>query len=219
MDFDSYFPNLVNEMNNFYEMVNWEETMKAEDPDDVLYDVEMIKMVNRLDEEITTTIGDIWQELKTQNEAFVCVHTLLVLAMHVQDPIFKAMTPEEQNMMKWAALCHDLAKKSTPTIEGKDHVHPFMSAACTLEVFENNGFIDDMTDEKRESLKQVKRLLRESVQPLPRSDLATMDHGKPYCTQRHSHHNLPEIFYYLWKKEVLPRGSFLELVFRLVLFH
>ena len=95
MDFDSYFPNLVNEMNNFYEMVNWEETMKTEDPDETLYDVEMIKMVNRLDEEITTTIGDIWQELKTQNEAFVCVHTLLVLAMHVQDPIFKAMTPEE----------------------------------------------------------------------------------------------------------------------------
>ena len=85
-------------------------------------------------------------------------------------------------MMKWAALCHDLAKKSTPTIKGKDHIHPFMSAACTLEVFENNGFIKDMTVEKREGLKQVKRLLSESVQPLPAGDRAKLNHGVPYCT-------------------------------------
>jgi len=35
----------------------------------------------------------------------------------------------------------------------------------------------------------------------------------------HSHHNLPEIFYYMWHKGVAPRYTFVDLVFRLILFH
>lgn len=35
----------------------------------------------------------------------------------------------------------------------------------------------------------------------------------------HSHHNLREIFYYMWDKKLAPRGSFIDLVFRLVMFH
>ena len=34
-----------------------------------------------------------------------------------------------------------------------------------------------------------------------------------------AHHNLAEIFYYLWDTEVARRDSFIDLVFRLVLFH
>ena len=34
-----------------------------------------------------------------------------------------------------------------------------------------------------------------------------------------SHHNLSFIFYLLWDKQLAPRGSFTDLVFRLVLFH
>lgn len=35
----------------------------------------------------------------------------------------------------------------------------------------------------------------------------------------HSHHNLEEIFYYLWDLKLAPRGSFIDLVFRMVMFH
>lgn len=34
-----------------------------------------------------------------------------------------------------------------------------------------------------------------------------------------SHHNLKEIFHYLWELKLAPRGSFVDQVFRLVLFH
>ncbi len=44
-------------------------------------------------------------------------------------------------------------------------------------------------------------------------------HGKPLVTTMHSHHNLPEIFYYMWERGLASRGSFVDQVFRLVLFH
>ena len=33
-----------------------------------------------------------------------------------------------------------------------------------------------------------------------------------------AHHNLAEIFFYLWEMQIAPRGSFIDQVFRLVLF-
>ena len=57
------------------------------------------------------------------------------------------------------------------------------------------------------------------MQPVYRDYRNSFEHGKPFCTLMHSHHNLPEIFYYLWHLQVSPRGSFVDLVFRLVLFH
>ena len=114
---------------------------------------------------------------------------------------------------------HDLAKKSKPEIVGKDHVHPFMSGISCIEIFEQNGMIEDINDEKREGLHRVKRLLRESVQPVPADYLKGLKHGVSVCTVMHSHHNLPEIFWYIWRKNIMPRGSFCDLVFRLVIFH
>lgn len=35
----------------------------------------------------------------------------------------------------------------------------------------------------------------------------------------HSHHNLPEIFHYMWRLRTCAKGSFTDLVFRLVMFH
>ena len=35
----------------------------------------------------------------------------------------------------------------------------------------------------------------------------------------HDHSNLPEIFWYLWGKGMVERGSFADLTFRLVFFH
>ena len=43
--------------------------------------------------------------------------------------------------------------------------------------------------------------------------------GVPLCTLRHSHHNLPEIFHLAWQEKALPRGSFADIIFRLIAFH
>ena len=120
--------------------------------------------------------------------------------------------------MKWACLLHDVRKLSVPIIEGKDHVHPFKSSISTLEVFENLKFIPESA-RNAECLMQARRLIGESVQPIPARDQERMEHGVPLCTQMHSHHNLPEIFWYLWHEEVLRRNGFVDLVFRLVMFH
>lgn len=44
-------------------------------------------------------------------------------------------------------------------------------------------------------------------------------HGVAYMTLMHSHHNLREIFFHMWNCGLAPRGTFIDLVFRLVLFH
>lgn len=38
-------------------------------------------------------------------------------------------------------------------------------------------------------------------------------------TTMNSHHNLPEIFYLFWDKKLAKRGGFIDLVFRMILFH
>lgn len=42
--------------------------------------------------------------------------------------------------------------------------------------------------------------------------------GSKYCLYVHSHHRLAEIFVRLWE-HLAPRGSFLDLLFRLIFFH
>ena len=84
-----------------------------------------------------------------------------------KDPMLADLSPEERNVIKWAALMHDIAKASTPTIQGKDHVHPFKSGAITLRLFQKLGMIPNLTTDKKVHLVQVIRLVEESVQPLP----------------------------------------------------
>lgn len=107
-------------------------------------------LLKRIDSEVSKVIGQPWQQLKNQNSQFVAMHTLAVLAMTVNDPLFAALPVEQKNILKWAALLHDIAKLSRPTIEGKDHVHPFKSAAIVLELFETFGFIEGLTPVKRQ---------------------------------------------------------------------
>lgn len=73
-------------------------------------------------------------------------HTLLVLAMVVRDQLYLELDQEEKNILKWACLLHDIAKLSSPTIEGKDHVHPFKSGIIVLDLFERMGLIENISE-------------------------------------------------------------------------
>ena len=57
------------------------------------------------------------------------------------------------------------------------------------------------------------------MQPLEIKRDGKIKHGVPLCTQMHSHHNLPEIFYLAWQEGAMPRGSFTDVIFRLIAFH
>lgn len=186
---------------------------------DEFYDVKMHQFMAMVDTELTMVIGEPWVTLKKQNSGFVAIHSLIVLCLLVKDPLFTELNEEDQNVLKWAALLHDISKLSIPVIEGKDHVHPFKSASTLLDFFKRLGLFRLMTETKESQLQQVHRLLKESVQPLPPEYMDLAAHGEPICTLMHSHHNLPEIFYYLWTEQLVPRHSFMDLVFRLILFH
>jgi hypothetical protein len=66
-----------------------------------------------------------WATLKTINEGFVCVHSLNVLYLVMHDRLYLQMNANEQNILQWAALFHDICKLGPPRFEGKDHIHPF----------------------------------------------------------------------------------------------
>ena len=48
----------------------------------------------------------------------------------------------------WAILLHDIRKLGPPIYEGRDHVHPFKSAAAVLEVFNLMGILDVSSKKK-----------------------------------------------------------------------
>ena len=121
------------------------------------------------------------------------------------------MCDSDRNIIKWACLLHDLAKRGTPTILGRDHCHAFRSAAVTLQIFKNLGIgqasgPNQAAREAQQShFETILRLIYESFQPLPQIWREDFRHGMPVVTQMNSHHNLGEIFYLLWDVEVAPK--------------
>lgn len=65
------------------------------------------------------------------------------------------MCSKEQNILKWAALLHDITKRGWPEFKGKDHVHPFNSALATLEVFHELGILVLRNEEERSNFQNI----------------------------------------------------------------
>jgi len=54
----------------------------------------------------------------------------------------------------WAALFHDLTKRGSPRFEGKDHIHPFTSAAMFIDILRVNKMFGKEVEDQH-SLKVV----------------------------------------------------------------
>lgn len=134
------------------------------------------KVLEMVDGEIEAKLGQPWKDLKTINDSFVAIHTILVLWRLVIDPLFPTYTKVEQNILKWGALLHDIRKLGYPVYEGKDHIHPFKSAQSVIQIFVNLGMLKP-TRKQQESLRQVQRLIDESVQPLWQEERRHFKHG------------------------------------------
>ena len=78
-----------------------------------------------------------WEELAQYNECGVCIHIINVLVQVIKDDELygEQLDPREKNILKWAALLHDIKKRLRPVFTGRDHVHPFYSGLATLEIF------------------------------------------------------------------------------------
>ena len=82
-----------------------------------------------------------WAELRSIDQELVCVHTLGVVYCVMQDPELKKLSDWEQNIVKWAALLHDIKKQGPPIFNGKDHIHPFKGGIAVLVIFKRFGTI------------------------------------------------------------------------------
>jgi hypothetical protein len=77
-----------------------------------------------------------WDTLSQFNDGLVTVHTFNVIFRTSRHPFYlHQFNSFERNIVLWAALLHDICKQGYPLFEGKDHIHPFTSAARTLEIF------------------------------------------------------------------------------------
>lgn len=167
--FEDYFPKTVQLIEKLEHQTDLKSLLKdgSDESRSHFYRVAMEEIRLACLEEISSVIGQVWLDLQQINKGFVAVHTLLVLWRALKHtPQFNKLSAEEQNMVKWACLLHDVRKLSVPIIEGKDHVHPFKSAISTLEVFEKLGFVE-ASSKNKECLMQARRLIGESVQPIP----------------------------------------------------
>lgn len=86
-----------------------------------------------------------WVEMASYNQGVTLVHVTAVLTSLVMCPEFQTASPEQQALMKWIVLFHDVAKK--PYGGKRDFIHGFRSAAVAGRALPQLGFdLQDSTD-------------------------------------------------------------------------
>ena len=121
--------------------------------------------MSSVSDELTAKLNPWWQNLLEQRDGWVATHTWLVIwraARHIPS-LYNDLAAYEKNIVLWACLLHDVRKLGPPDFIGKDHIHPFKSAASVLEVFEKLKILDVSDKDRRHYFNQVLRLLCESV--------------------------------------------------------
>ena len=109
------------------------------------YKTHMGKIVQEVDKELTGVLGQDWTTLKGQNQGMIAIHTVLVLWRTIREGNYESLSSEEQNQLKWAALLHQISKRGSPTILGRDHCHAFKSAESTIRILMRLGLIESVT--------------------------------------------------------------------------
>ena len=120
-------------------------------------------------------------------DGHVCLHTINVLYCLINDRDYSSMSPEEQNILQWAALLHDINKLGPPVHEGKDHMHPFKGAATVLRVFTRLGLIELKSEKQQFALLSIYDLLFVSKQPVHESWSRHFKSGEIFCKHMQAH--------------------------------
>eukprot|EP00347_Sterkiella_histriomuscorum_P015794 403355658 len=232
LDFDIYFPTVLNALRDYAQLTDLQDAIHTcndlsipqEDRNKryfAWYKQVQENVLTQIYEEICLVIPE-WKDLTEIDNNIVCVHTMNVLYLTVNDDRFKNLSSQEQNIMKWAVLLHDVRKLGPPHFFGKDHTHPFKGGKAVLEAFNRLGLI---ADDQQENLKSMISLIDQSKEKLDpkllekqRDTVTTPAFGAILCDEMHSHKYLSDIFLLFWET-IAERGSFIDLVFRLVFFH
>lgn len=86
-----------------------------------------------------------WIEMASYNQGVTLVHVTAVLTSLLLCPEFHTASSEQQALMKWIVLFHDVAKK--PQSGKRDFIHGFRSAAVAGRALPKLGFaVQDSTE-------------------------------------------------------------------------
>jgi len=143
-----------------------------------------------------------WAGIRAHSNGRTNVHTLKALISLFLDNSFLSADKNDQNIILWTILLHDLEKKPEAG-KGKDWMHPFKSAATAIKVFIRMGFWP--TSAASEKLCEV--LQSASI-------MGTSPSGNPRSVPDHS--KLP---YIIEKIDQLSRSPFCTYVIKAILFH
>lgn len=92
---------------------------------------------NGMMEKVNTAIPG-WQEMAAYADKQTLIHVTSVLTALLLCPEYRSATPEQQAMMVWIVVFHDLAKQAQA--DQRDCTHGFRSAAMTGKTLHSLGF-------------------------------------------------------------------------------
>jgi HD-GYP domain-containing protein (c-di-GMP phosphodiesterase class II) len=126
-DFDNRFPKLVKTLDNFEKIIDIEQlrrkyfSNKDKKGKDYFreiitefYDQERENVESQFEDELNEAMPDHWKTLGSYNWGCITLHTLNVVYRTVRDPLYSKLSKSEQNILKWAALLHDIVKRGDP---------------------------------------------------------------------------------------------------------
>jgi len=89
----------------------------------------------------------VWKTLKTYSHGRICFHVYKMFYVLLKDPDYQELNKHDKNILLWATLLHDICKRGTPVVNGKDPVHPFKSAWATLYIFNDTFKFCNLTEQ------------------------------------------------------------------------
>ena len=99
------------------------------------------ELMSQTESELLAFCSSEWNELSSYESTYFCKHTFAALSVLYIDEDFIRMDNHDKNIMLWALLFHDIAKKGNPAIQGRDPFHPFTSTSKAMQIFDRLGWI------------------------------------------------------------------------------
>lgn len=215
-EFEDFFPNLWDSLSEIPDYIKeWREEFDKTAGMHDLYPKLKEKILDKHDEDLTKFLGDDWETLKTSGNT--SLHCLIVLYNSFTNWKYECLSKIHKNQLLWASLMHDIVKRGKLYFEGKDHIHPFLSAAAWLRIFVNNDFIEEPF--KEEAI-ELSKLVHDAFIEITDPKLLKKSKKKKnmtFCMQMHDHSKLSEIFEKLDK--IWNQNEFIRNIFVLILFH
>ena len=142
-----------------------------------------------------------WRKLKFTSDGHIAFHIYRCFYSMMRDPEFYNLSKYDRNILLWTILLHDICKRGSPEICGRDPIHPFKSAWQSLHYFNDTFKFISLT---KEDLDEWDEIFAEG-------------YVKKYHTEIQNHGILPKVKTFLDEK--VKENNFVKEIIYYVLLH